>query len=173
MNKNLGIAILIIALTFTVGCSSGSILKPTPTSSIPTLAQQILSQSISTMANITSCSLYIDVQEPYTFICTNERQCGDMYTNISQWNGTKISQWNGTEITNQNESVIMINESPYGGQVIPCETYAADGRWWVVGASYLNDSYSGQWAPNDQYPQQINLMKTAINASLASDEIDL
>jgi hypothetical protein len=158
---NKGLLILLgITLSFVVGCNNS--VQPT--------VQEILSQSISAMANISSCTLNIDIKNPWTYFATYES------LNTTQW--TETTRWQGTEITGDDKAEIAMNES-FNGEALGAFTfhlYATDGKWvinesdpWVYGRNwYLNGSYY-QWLPSAQYPQQINLMQTATNASLTSD----
>jgi len=148
-------------LSFTAGCNSSAQLA----------ADEIISESISAMANTSSCTLNIDVQNPWTYFATYESPI------TTQW--TETTRWQGTEITGDDKAEITMNESFNGDarSAFTFHLFAVDGKWvinesdpWVYGQDwYFNGSYD-QWLPSAQYPQQINLMKTAINASLSLDE---
>ncbi|MFA5055160.1 MAG: hypothetical protein WC562_03170 [Dehalococcoidia bacterium] len=174
--KRLLIPILLMAVIIS-GCSNGSTsqLTPTPTPTLTSnpVAQEIISKSVSAMANISLCHMSICVKYvDGLLLCHN---MGDV-------NDSTVILLNSTEITGSSGTKeITVNESyPSGFIATVFNLTAANGEWsatqsegdWQIDGSpviTLNGSYD-RWVPSDQYPQAIHLIENGTQVIFLADE---
>ncbi|MFA5055281.1 MAG: hypothetical protein WC562_03785 [Dehalococcoidia bacterium] len=166
MRIKLVLALFLVLPVIFSGCGS----SPKSTSNLT--AQELLSNSLSAMADTISCFLHIEAQDQETWFPS----VGDKtpVTNTLLWNGTSITGNNGTK-------EITMNQSYQDGFVVTVFNLSvADGEWSATqseGAQeidwspvFTRNGSCDKWVSSDQYPQQIALMETATEVIMLSDE---